>query len=59
MILPGKDFEILTRELIYTGITRARHKVEIWGNEEIVVNAISRKTDRRSGLKGALWFSHS
>lgn len=57
MILPGKDFEILTRELIYTGMTRARNKVDIWGKEEIVVNAISRKIERRSGLKDALWFS--
>lgn len=55
MLLPGHDSAILTRELIYTGITRAKHKVDIWGNEEIFVTAVSRRIERKSGLKEALW----
>jgi exodeoxyribonuclease V alpha subunit len=30
LILPDRDFSILTRELIYTAVTRARKAVEIW-----------------------------
>jgi exodeoxyribonuclease V alpha subunit len=57
MLLPGHDSEILTRELIYTGITRAKAEAEIWGDEEIFVTAVSRKIDRKSGLRDALWYS--
>ena len=54
-ILPDKDFPILTRELIYTALTRARKKITIWGNRSIIRNAISRKIERTSGLRDALW----
>jgi exodeoxyribonuclease V alpha subunit len=54
-ILPGKDFSILTRELIYTALTRARKKIRIWGNRSIMRNAIARKIERTSGLRDALW----
>jgi exodeoxyribonuclease V alpha subunit len=46
---------VLTRELLYTGITRARISVEIWCGEEILRAAVSRCIDRRSGLERALW----
>ena len=55
MIFPDNDSAILTRELIYTGITRARKKVDIWGKEEIILEAITRKVERKSGLEEALW----
>jgi exodeoxyribonuclease V alpha subunit len=55
MLLPGNDSPILTRELIYTGITRAREKVDLWGNEEIFVAAVSRRIERKSGLRETLW----
>ena len=55
LILPDEDFPILTRELLYTAITRARHKVEIWGREEIFRAAIKRRITRASGLAEALW----
>jgi len=55
MLLPGNDSPILTRELIYTGITRARKKVDMWGNEEIFVTAVSRRIERKSGLGETLW----
>jgi len=54
-ILPDKDFSILTRELIYTALTRARKKICIWGNRLIIHNAIERKIERTSGLRDALW----
>jgi len=55
LILPDRDVPVLTRELIYTAVTRARHKVTIWGPEEILRAAISRRTERASGLRDELW----
>ena len=55
LIIPDRDTKILTRELIYTGITRAKEKVEIWGNEDIFISATSRRIVRQSGLMERLW----
>lgn len=55
MLLPGHDSEVLTRELIYTGITRAKNEVEIWSDEEVFITAVSRRIERKSGLRAALW----
>jgi exodeoxyribonuclease V alpha subunit len=55
LVLPATDSEILTRELIYTAVTRARKGVEIWGDEKLFVNAVERRISRRSGLRDALW----
>ena len=55
MLLPAQDNALLTRELIYTGITRAKEKVAIWGNEEVFISAVARRTERKSGLREALW----
>jgi exodeoxyribonuclease V alpha subunit len=55
LMLPDRDSPVLTRELIYTGITRAKEKVEIWGDESIFRVAIDRRTERMSGLRDALW----
>jgi exodeoxyribonuclease V alpha subunit len=54
-ILPDQDSPVLTRELIYTGITRAREGVEVWGREEVFQAAVGRRTTRISGLRDALW----
>lgn len=55
LILPDRDSPVLARELVYTGITRAREKVEIWGEEAVFQLAVARRTERMSGLKDALW----
>ncbi len=55
MIMPDRDVPLLTRELIYTAITRARKTVEIWATEPVLVAAIERRTTRSSGLRDALW----
>ncbi|MDY7035522.1 MAG: exodeoxyribonuclease V subunit alpha [Thermodesulfobacteriota bacterium] len=55
LILPDRDAPVLTRELIYTGITRTRESVSIWGTESVFRNAVSRRTERASGLRDALW----
>jgi exodeoxyribonuclease V alpha subunit len=55
LLLPDKDFPVLTRELIYTAITRARKSVDIRAPESIFRMAVSRRIDRTSGLRDALW----
>jgi exodeoxyribonuclease V alpha subunit len=55
LILPNQDYPVLTRELLYTGITRAKNHISIWGREGIVKATILRKINRTSGLKDALW----
>jgi exodeoxyribonuclease V alpha subunit len=54
-ILPDYDSPVLTRELIYTGITRAKKNVDIWGSEGIFRAAVSRRIMRTSGLYDALY----
>jgi exodeoxyribonuclease V alpha subunit len=55
VILPDTPSPVLTRELIYTAITRAKKRVEIWGKEEVFQTAISSRIERTSGLRDALW----
>lgn len=55
LILSDTDSPVLTRELIYTGITRARKQARIWSAENIFISAISRRIQRVSGLWDALW----
>jgi exodeoxyribonuclease V alpha subunit len=54
LILPERDVPVLTRELIYTGVTRASRRVQIWFDEQVFRNAISRPVERTSGLREAL-----
>lgn len=55
MILPERDTPILTRELIYTGVTRVREGLEIWARREVFAQALRRNKRRASGLADALW----
>lgn len=54
MVLPPEDTLLLTRELIYTGITRAREAVTLWSDEAVFSAAVKRRTERRSGLREML-----
>ncbi len=55
LVLPPPDSPSLTRELLYTGITRARESVEIWGSVESILKAAGRPGRRRGGLRDKLW----
>ena len=55
LILSDRDSPLLTRELVYTGITRAKETVGIWASEEAFRKAVVRRTERMSGLRDALW----
>ena len=54
LILPDWETPILTRELMYTGLTRASRSLELWATEAVVRTAIGRPTVRTSGLREAL-----
>jgi exodeoxyribonuclease V alpha subunit len=55
LVLPEGDARVLTRELLYTGVTRARKRVDLWTGEEALRAALSRRIERASGLRDALW----
>ncbi len=50
LVLPDKDTEILSKELIYTGITRTKRELEIWGKKDVFIKAVQRSVKRSSGL---------
>ncbi len=50
MVLPDKYVPVLTRELVYTGITRAKKQLDIFANVPVLKKAIKTKTIRVSGL---------
>jgi exodeoxyribonuclease V alpha subunit len=50
LVLPDEASAVLTRELLYTGITRARRWFSLLGNPAVIEAAIARRTRRHSGL---------
>ncbi len=50
LLMPHEDLPIVTRELLYTGITRARTGVVLAGTRTILTNAGRRNALRESGL---------
>lgn len=55
LILPERPSPVVTRELVYTGLTRARRRTEIWSSEAVFRDAVARRTERASGLTDRLW----
>lgn len=50
LALPRRDTPVLTREWVYTGITRARNRCTVWADRAIWGRALARVTVRMSGL---------
>jgi exodeoxyribonuclease V alpha subunit len=50
LVLPEEQSEIVTRELVYTAITRARRSAVIWVGEAVLRAACERRIVRHSGL---------
>lgn len=55
VVLPDRASPVLTREMLYTAITRAREKVVIWAPRDVLAQCIERRVQRSSGLRDALW----
>jgi len=55
VVLPDEASPILTRELLYTAVTRAQRSVTVVGTEAAVRAAVARPVQRASGLRDRLW----
>ncbi len=55
VILPDRYSPVLSRELLYTAVTRARISVEIVASGEILERTVAARIERTSGLRDALW----
>jgi len=55
VVLPDPTSRLLTRELLYTAVTRAREEVVLVGTEDAVRTAVQRPAARASGLRARLW----
>ena len=53
--LPSDRSRLLTRELLYTAVTRASGKVTLIGDEPVIRLAVERSVQRASGLGSRLW----
>lgn len=56
LALPAEPSPVLTRELVYTGVTRARKNFTLLAAPDILGYAVGRKTRRASGLLRRLLF---
>jgi exodeoxyribonuclease V alpha subunit len=54
VLLPAKKSRVLTRELIYTAVTRARESVSLFAGAAVLADAIETSTRRHSGLLARL-----
>jgi exodeoxyribonuclease V alpha subunit len=48
--LPRRDARVLSRELLYTGLTRARTALHLAGSADVIAAALARHAGRVSGL---------
>ena len=48
--LPEQGSRVISRELLYTGLTRCRREVTLWAGEGVLREGIARKAQRWSGL---------
>ena len=53
--LPSENSRLLTRELLYTAVTRASRRVTVVGEEPVIRMAVERSVQRASGLRSRLW----
>ncbi len=54
-LVPSADSRLLTRELLYTAVTRAQERLILVGTEGSIRAAVERPITRASGLMDALW----
>ncbi|MCB9682341.1 MAG: exodeoxyribonuclease V subunit alpha [Alphaproteobacteria bacterium] len=52
--LPPRPHRLLSRELLYTAVTRARERVVVYGSDAVIAAGLAVSTRRTSGLRGAL-----
>ncbi len=55
VVLPHQSSPLLSRELLYTGVTRAKRRVILVASRDSLRTAIERRVERSSGLRETLW----
>lgn len=58
IVLPNKENSILSKEILYTAVTRARRNTLIIAHEQIITKTILRSVSRQSGVRNKLWHEH-
>jgi exodeoxyribonuclease V alpha subunit len=51
LLLPEENSTLLTRELIYTAVSRAKRDISLWGSKDVLKKAITARISRSSGLR--------
>ncbi len=54
LVLPESDSPLLSRELVYTAVTRVRRSIVVVGQRALLARAVARPLDRSSGLRDRL-----
>ena len=54
IVLPEREMPILTKELLYTAVTRAKKEVKIAAKESVLEYTLKNSTERNSGFEEAL-----
>ncbi len=54
LLPPDADSRILSRQLLYTGLSRAKHAVELWSTDAALDAALTQPVHRASGLASRL-----
>ncbi|MGU7779578.1 AAA family ATPase [Burkholderia sp. PU8-34] len=54
LVLPATFGRVLTRELVYTAVTRARTRVQVIGARRVLAQAVATRTQRDSGLSARI-----
>ncbi|HEX7112480.1 MAG TPA: ATP-binding domain-containing protein, partial [Mizugakiibacter sp.] len=54
LVAGGADHALLTRELLYTGVTRAQARAELWIDEALLRAGLARRVRRDGGLADRL-----
>jgi exodeoxyribonuclease V alpha subunit len=55
VLLPDQPSPVVTRELLYTAVTRARQHAIVCASPSMLQHAVAQRTQRASGLREALW----
>lgn len=50
IVLPDQDVSVVSRQLLYTAVTRAKQKVYLAASEDILTSCLNRSAQRVSGL---------
>jgi exodeoxyribonuclease V alpha subunit len=56
LLPPDPEHRIVSRQLLYTGLSRAKQTVELWATEAVIASALARPLQRASGLAARLGY---